>query len=205
MTSPHSTAPPRPPLRTRLAGPLAAVVAGGVLALAAAPIDTATALPGSPDGAAGRAVDLLTGPHPADALAALPADFATHASYRPVLVDGVPARADGGCSSPVPLPARFEPACRTHDLGYDLLRYAADAGRPLGPWARARLDAQLAERMRATCADDPAGAPGCAAAAETAAVAVSLNSARQLGGVPGRESAAHVVGSLLTFPLEALS
>lgn len=138
-----------------------------------------------PSSAARDAVDALLHAPPGAALARIPDGFAADAGYTPRIADGMVVAPDGGCSSPVPLPASFTPACRAHDLGYDLLRYAAAEGRPLDAQARRGLDAQLAERLRGTCG---AGDAGCAAAADAAAAAVAVNSWRQGYGVPVAES-----------------
>ncbi|HEX6517145.1 MAG TPA: hypothetical protein VF049_16380 [Nocardioidaceae bacterium] len=135
---------------------------------------------------AARVVRALTGGHPSRARAALPSDFAATLGYRPVLRAGVLLRPDGSCSSPVPLPVAFEPSCRRHDLGYDLLRYAAAHGRPLGSWARVAVDRQLWRGMHAACGRRPA--LRCRAAALVAYVAVRANSLRQGDGVPGAET-----------------
>lgn len=131
------------------------------------------------------AVRALTSGSP-EAAATIPGDFRAVTGYHPVMVDGLPAAPHGSCSSPVPLPVEFEPACQAHDLGYDLLRYAEHHGGPLGPWARQALDRTLADRMRASCArrPDPLPRARCAAMAEVATVAVDLNSRRQGYGVP---------------------
>lgn len=131
------------------------------------------------------AVRALTSGAP-EAAATIPGDFWAVTGYRPVMVDGLPVAPHGSCSSPVPLPVEFEPACQAHDLGYDLLRYAEHRGGPLGPWARQALDRTLADRMRTACAHrpDPLPRARCVAMAEVATVAVDLNSRRQGYGVP---------------------
>lgn len=152
--------------------------------------------PATPDPAdlatpAGAAVVALTGPRPMTALHAL-GDPEHVLGYRPSIVDGHPANPHGGCSSPVPMPGRFEPLCRIHDLGYDLLRAAARAGHPLGPWARLRLDASLVAAMDDSCRD-----PLCRAAAETARVALAVNTWRQRDGVPVVESTQTIATSVV--------
>lgn len=120
----------------------------------------------------------------------IPADFSRVMGYEPALVDGLLTNPDGGCSSPIPLPAAFDNPCRAHDLGYDLLRYAELAGGPLGPWARRGIDARFSERLHGLCAN-----PGCTAMANTASAAVDVNSRRQLYAVPAREPVAlYVLG-----------
>ncbi|UGT41964.1 hypothetical protein LTV02_00595 [Nocardia yamanashiensis] len=122
--------------------------------------------------------------------ALIPADFATSAGYRPVLSDGILVNPNGDCSSPVPLPAEFDLACKAHDLGYDLLRYAGDHGEPLGPWARQSLDAALEQRMHAACAarTETLARTQCQVMASIATAAVDLNSIRQDYGVPVHET-----------------
>ncbi|WP_157224197.1 hypothetical protein [Nocardia paucivorans] len=126
------------------------------------------------------------GPNPA----AIPADFVEIIGYRPAVVDGVLVAPDGACSSPVSLPPEFDTPCKAHDLGYDLLRYAARRGSPLGPWARQTLDQALDQRMHAACATltDPLPRTRCDTVAEIAATAVELNSRRQEYGVPVEET-----------------
>lgn len=133
-----------------------------------------------------RVVRALTGGHPARAQAELPPDFAVSLGYLPGLRDGMLVRPDGSCSSPVPLPAAFEPSCRRHDLGYDLLRYAAAHRRPLGRWARVAVDRQLWRGMHAACGHHPP--LRCLTAAAVAYAAVRANSLRQGDGVPGAET-----------------
>ncbi|MGW5384542.1 hypothetical protein [Nocardia sp. NPDC003963] len=159
----------------------AAGLAAAVSLVSAPAADAADAAP-RPDPAA-AAVRALTEP---GAVAEVPADFGTVAGYRPARMDGMLVAPHGSCSSPVPLPAEFDKACKAHDLGYDLLRYADRTGAPLGPWARRELDRALAERMRTACAGRPELLPRsrCTAMAEVAAVAVDLNSMRQDYGVP---------------------
>jgi hypothetical protein len=120
------------------------------------------------------------------AAAAVPADFEAVMGYRPQVRDGLLVDPEGSCSSPIPLPAGFTPACAEHDLGYDLLRYAALTGHPLDPWARTAVDDRLSQRMRAVCA---ATHPWlrravCSAAAHVTATTVEVNSVRQFRGVP---------------------
>lgn len=128
----------------------------------------------------------------------IPADFRSVMGYRPVIRGGRLVDAAGGCSSPVPMPAEFSLACAEHDLGYDLLRYAALTGDEVGGWARQAIDDRLDERMRAACAERPPGADRavCTAAASIASAGVGLNSVRQLQQEPEE-----TVGSLLVSGL----
>lgn len=102
--------------------------------------------------------------------------------YTPGLQNGHATNPDGDCSSPVELPTSFEPACKTHDLGYDLLRVADRTGETIPTDLRASLDGQMAEQMRATC--DTAG---CRVMATAAHVGVGANTVRQGNGAPVAE------------------
>jgi len=163
-----------------------------IIAAVSAPVGAAavTSAPATNDlrTPAGRAITALLSDHPDRAIAMLPGDFEHRIGYRPVLIDGIPANPDGGCSSPVPLPGRFEPLCKTHDLGYDLLRYAGLTGQPLGGWARKGLDAMLVRRMRAVCHD-----PLCRQSAELAEIGLRFNTWRQDSGVPVAETPVDLV------------
>jgi len=120
------------------------------------------------------------------AAATVPADFESVMGYRPRMRDGLLVDPEGTCSSPIPLPRGFSPACAEHDLGYDLLRYAALRGDPLDAWARTAVDDRLSQRMRAVCAalhSAPQRAL-CSTAAFVTASTVEVNSVRQFRGVP---------------------
>ncbi|WP_245921506.1 alpha/beta-hydrolase family protein [Nocardia nova] len=139
----------------------------------------------APENAAARdAVRALTGDRPE--LAVMPADFAATQGYRPVQLAGMPVDPSGECSSPIPLPTEFDTACKAHDLGYDLLRYAADRGHPLGPWARRAVDNALETRMFAACdtRNDLLARARCTTMASVATAAVDLNSRRQNYAAP---------------------
>ncbi|WP_067832713.1 hypothetical protein [Nocardia lijiangensis] len=116
----------------------------------------------------------------------LPDDFTAALGYRPVPVHGLLTNPGGDCSSPVPLPAEFDTACKAHDLGYDLLRYADLRGEPLGPWARQAVDAALDRRMQEACDDrtESWARARCYAMADIADTVVDLNSRRQHYGAP---------------------
>ena len=111
----------------------------------------------------------------------LPADFESVMGYRPVVetVAGVRAasRADGGCSSPVK-DLGYQPvgaACRAHDFGYDLLRYAAATGQHVDAAARHAIDRQFRHDMDRGCGGDT----GCQLLDGTYAAAVWVNSVRE--------------------------
>lgn len=96
---------------------------------------------------------------------------------------GSSAKPTGDCSSPVPLPAGFEPACQVHDLGYDLLRVAHRSGAAISPGLRSDLDSLLARQTRGSCDNRM----GCVAMSEIAHAAVHLNTVRQGHGAPVEE------------------
>jgi hypothetical protein len=142
----------------------------------------------------GRAIAALVGPDPRSAATLIPAGFAAAMGYVPVVDAGVPANPLGGCSSPIALPAAFDAPCKTHDLGYDLLRYSALTGAVQGPWAREALDAQLEQRVDAQCA---AGDDACLTAAELVRAGVRANSHRQDEGVPVVETPSQIATSVV--------
>ncbi|MEU4314910.1 hypothetical protein [Nocardia sp. NPDC024068] len=184
----HGVPRPRSSRRTVIAG------AGIAAVVALSPLPAATAAGPSPAvSPAAAAVRALTSP---GAAAVIPADFPAVAGYLPERVDGLLVAPHGSCSSPVPLPAEFETACKSHDLGYDLLRYADRTGHPLGPWARRELDRTLADRMRTVCTHrvQAAARLRCAGMAEVAAAAVGINSMRQSYGVPVVERLSFTAG-----------
>jgi Prokaryotic phospholipase A2 len=131
-----------------------------------------------------------------DPLAAVPDDFAATMGYTPVAVpvaDGTvrAVKPNGACSAPGGgTPFGFDRACKAHDYGYDLLRYAHATGQPLSGQARRRLDAMFARDLHARCAETRQGlaAVGCHLVAEVFASGAAVNSWRQGYGNPGRES-----------------
>lgn len=149
-------------------------------AAASAPIESAQAV---------TAVTDLTAGGPGS-LTAIPPDFFASFGYRPSTMDGLVVNPQGDCSSPVTLPPEFDTACKAHDLGYDLLRYADRRGQPLGPWARQALDATLDRHMHEACATrvESFSRARCDAMATIANTAVDLNSRRQDYGAPVVES-----------------
>ncbi len=157
----------------------------------------ATVEPLVENASAGAAVVELTS-GPPGSVAVMPADFEDRFGYRPAFVDGLLVNPGGDCSSPVTLPSEFETACKAHDLGYDLLRYAGAQGQPLGGWARQALDSTLAVHMHEACTGraDGFSRARCDAMASIANTFVDLNSRRQDYGVPVVESALGVAGSV---------
>lgn len=162
--------------------------AGAVLA--ATSIVTATSYapaadadtPARENSLAARAVTALTADDRSPEV--VPRDFATVMGYEPTVLGGMLVNPDGACSSPVPLPAEFDTACKSHDFGYDLLRYAHLGGGDLGPWARTEIDAQLDRRLHDACDARTRDRAQCFVMADTAATAVGWNSRRQGYGAP---------------------
>ncbi|MCF8611502.1 hypothetical protein L5G28_15245 [Gordonia sp. HY285] len=146
-----------------------------------------------------RAVADLVGSTPADALAHLPAGFESTMGYRPVLEDSRPVNPTGSCSSPVPLPERFEPACRAHDFGYDLLRFGEKTGRPVAQWARRALDGMLVDAMHDSCTN-----PLCDVAAAVADGGLTANSWRQDWRTPTPESTGDMMSTTTLRVVEAI-
>ena len=140
--------------------------------------------------------------------ATVPADFEAVMGYQPRVRNGLLVDPEGTCSSPVPLPEGFAPACAEHDLGYDLLRYAALTGHPLGAWARTAIDDRLWQRMQAECAERHSWLQwaACSAAAQISVLTVEINSVRQFRGVPEESFASlAVTGLALVAVLAALA
>jgi hypothetical protein len=145
--------------------------------------------------AAANAVDAFVAPSAThDPYVNLPSDFARETGRDPKTItapDGTLRVVDagGGCSGPAgDTEWDFSAACRAHDLGYDLLRYADHKGDPLGQGARKALDDRLTIDLHAQCRLNPRGAEqSCHAVAETYAMGLKFNSWRQRWGPPGHE------------------
>lgn len=169
---------------------LRGLAVGGLAAaalLSLAPMATSRAATGSP---ADAAVSTLASDSAAAAAESLPADFSARFGYQPAVEDGLLGAPTGGCSSPVPLPEEFEVACRQHDLGYDLLRYAGRSGHALDEDARRAVDDRLAIELDDSCdvRDEALGRTTCRAWADVASGFVRLNSVRQGYGPPDPET-----------------
>ncbi|MFI8566795.1 hypothetical protein ACIGGF_09570 [Rhodococcus sp. NPDC078407] len=138
---------------------------------------------------------------------AIPADFASVMGYRPMTTGDMAENPHGDCSSPVPLPSEFEAACKQHDLGYDLIRYAARTGNAVDPQWRRAIDGQLERRMHAACTERREDGPrrACEAAASVAAAAVDMNSWRQSFGAPVAEPALPIALGGAVFAVMMLS
>jgi hypothetical protein len=156
---------------------------------------TASSASSAPLFSTASAVAAVTTRAAAIAAAAVPADFESVMGYRPQVRDGLLVDPEGTCSSPIPLPEGFTPACAEHDLGYDLLRYAALTGDPLDAWARTAVDDRLSQRMRAVCAalHSASERAVCSTAAFVTASTVEVNSVRQFRGVPEESPASLAV------------
>lgn len=171
-----------------------AVLAFGVVASRpAAPPDDRRL---SPDVAlAAKAIDDLL--HPTDprrdALADLPPDFTTVSHVVPghmLAPDGTvrSVHTDGGCSTPWGddnTKWDYGVSCKAHDLGYDLLRYAAAKGEPLAPKIRRDLDDRLSYDMHHMCDLNPQdSAATCRVVASIYSAGLVVNSWHQRWGPP---------------------
>ncbi|UTT47317.1 hypothetical protein [Rhodococcus gordoniae] len=172
---------------------IGSVVFLATAAYAAAPGALAhSAAPPAENTAAAATVTALVADDPERALSSLPADFAGVMGYSPIVEQhpggtAVLTDPEGGCSAPVPLPSSFESACRVHDLGYDLLRYAHTTGSELGTAARRDLDGLFARHLDTVCRSET-GITACTRIAGISSAAVELNSWRQGHRTPVAES-----------------
>jgi hypothetical protein len=124
----------------------------------------------------------------------LPADFTKVSGREPVHMkapDGTvrAVHPGGGCSSPWGATRwDYSVGCKAHDLGYDLLRYAASKGQPLSPRLRERLDDRLSQDMHAQCHYNPRGTPqSCELVADIYTAGLVVNSWHQRWGPPRNE------------------
>jgi hypothetical protein len=75
--------------------------------------------------------------------------------------------------------------CKAHDLGYDLLRYAAKKGHPLALEVRAALDDRLSKDLHATCGLNPMDSAGtCQVVASLYSAGLVVNAWHQRWGPP---------------------
>jgi hypothetical protein len=164
--------------------------------IASRPAGAAGDRPLSGDAAtAAHTVAVLT--HPSadhDPTQDFPHDFESVQGTHPDLVrapDGTQraVHGDGGCSGPDgDTQWDFSVACKSHDLGYDVLRYAEHKGQPLGADARRALDTRLTADMHAQCDANPRGTGAqCHAVAQIYSAGLAFNSWRQHWGPPGHE------------------
>lgn len=123
------------------------------------------------------------------ALGEVPADFKQIMGYEPklaTLADGSirVTNPTGACSVPGEgRPFDFSTACKAHDFGYDLLRYAERKGAPLAPEARDTIDELLMQDLFTQCTAD-LNSTGCDATVAIFAAGVRFNSWRQVSGPP---------------------
>jgi len=138
-----------------------------------------------------RLVGLLT--EERATLASVPASFDSALGYQPVAMAGNLVDPKGGCSTPGRIgPESFDTACRTHDLGYDVLRFAEAEGDRLGAWARFDLDLLLYTETLETCETFR-----CRATATAYYTAVTANSIRQGYKAPTKEPTLPWLGVVL--------
>jgi hypothetical protein len=113
----------------------------------------------------------------------VPAGFEDLLGYVPVPEEGTLINPKGGCSTPGGVgPDTFDTACRAHDFGYDVLRYAEETGTRVGPRARFDLDRRLYADLLQTCET-----LSCGTTATVYYTAVTLNSIRQGYAAPRTE------------------
>ena len=214
MLSPQSfpAAQPHPYLRTesrvrRFRRLALASLCAGVLALGSVALEPSAHAgqisadtTAAPDSESVRTASLLA--HDVGGTEYFPPGVVAGLGYEPALERRIASKADGDCSSPISLPESFEPACRTHDLGYDLLRLAHRNGDPLPEGLRRELDAQFSRGIHASCDENEEGThggsgvplrarlenAGCHAMASIAYKAVQVNTLRQGNGAPVEES-----------------
>jgi hypothetical protein len=136
-------------------------------------------------------LDPTSGRDPVDDL---PADFVAQSGRAPIHLrapDGTlrAVHPGGGCSSPWgDTRWDYSVGCKAHDLGYDMLRYAARKGQPLAPDLRERLDDRLSMDMHAQCRLNPRGSPAfCEVVASLYTVGLVVNSWHQRWGPPQSE------------------
>lgn len=133
------------------------------------------------------------------ALEHLPPDFAHTMGYHPVtdtLADGSVRLVNphGSCSVPGEgYPFDFEVACKAHDFGYDMLRYAARTHTPLPATAREDIDGQLNTDLHVQCMAGrvhtaPATRATCDATVAIFGAGVGFNTWRQVYEPPADES-----------------
>lgn len=192
---------------------LQATLVVAMLLLVSGAGNPSVALQGRGDPATAHAVDLLIGAESTDlatrteSIAAVPADFAAVMGYRPSLIDingSVSlAKPIGACSSPVALAFDMEPTCKGHDYGYDLLRYAAAIGAPLGDWARPLIDEWWYAGMHERCDLGHSGVINLACHGQVLATEaiINVNSWREGNGPPIEESPWRYLGALVLLPL----
>ncbi len=195
---------------------LQALLVVAMLLLVSGAGSPAVALAGRGDPATAHAVEVLIGPEAngparrAEFIAAVPPDFESVMGYRPSMIDinGALSLAKpiGSCSSPVHLAFDMEPTCKGHDFGYDLLRYAAAIGAPLGEWARPLIDEWWYAGMHERCDLVHGGVLNLACHTQVLATEaiIDVNSWREGNGPPIEENPWRYLGALVLLPLALL-
>ena len=171
------------------------LAAAGFAVIASRPDPPQTRPPTGDVAKAERAIEDLLDPRSGrDPIADLPADFTKVSGREPVHMkapDGTTraVHPGGGCSSPWGATRwDYSVGCKAHDLGYDLLRYAAARGQPLSPELRERLDDRLSKDMHAQCHYNPRDSAGaCEAVADIYTAGLVVNSWHQRWGPPRNE------------------
>lgn len=164
----------------------------------------------SGDPAATRALDAVTGEvfDPADPAASFPADYQQVMGYLPVVATGphgtpILIKKYGDCSGPIGRTRYdFDTVCKQHDLAYDVLRYAADIGRPLPAESRQAADAMFGRQLHARCDSLTLGAASnalCQSIAEGYGLICKFNGWRQGYRAPGDESTTKWLAVELVF------
>lgn len=200
LRPPTDPSPPRvgPALGGRLGWFLLVVIVAAGFGVVASRSPAPSEGPATGDAAvAANAIDALLDPaFRGDPLAVLPRDFTKVTDAVATKAAGPDGRSravhvGGGCSTPWGVDDTrwdFSVGCKAHDLGYDLLRYAEEKGKPLGSEPRRRLDRQLAADMRGQCARNPQGSAGtCQVVAAMYSAGLVANSWHQRWGPPRAE------------------
>lgn len=172
-----------PYLRQLRPGPrLTRVVGFGLIALVSSGIGHLLFHPvRNPSPEASQAVASLVGGYAL--LDTVPGNFERELGYRPVEAAGTLLNPNGGCSTPGGAgPGFFDDACRVHDFGYDVLRYAERTDSRLGASARFNLDQHLYADLLQVCTTLT-----CRATATAYYTGVTLNSIRQGYAAPTTE------------------
>ncbi len=192
---------------------LQATIVVAVLLLVSGAGNPAMTLAGRGDPATANAVEVLVANDGADPgrraalIASIPNGFVSVMGYRPEVIDinGIVSLGEpiGACSSPVHLAFDMEPTCKGHDFGYDLLRYAAVIGAPLGEWARPLIDDWWYAEMHERCDRTRAGLSGLACHGQVLATEaiIDVNSWREGNGPPIEENPWRYLGALALLPV----
>ncbi|HEX6684335.1 MAG TPA: phospholipase A2 [Candidatus Limnocylindrales bacterium] len=146
------------------------------------------------------------------ALEYLPADFTQIMGYYPALgalADGSVrlVNPQGSCSVPGEgYPFDFEVACKAHDFGYDMLRYAARTQTQLPATAREDIDNQLNADLHAQCMADRMRTTRatCDATVTIFRAGVGFNTWRQVYEPPADESGLPRTAGVLLLTLIGL-